>query len=137
MATGAAARAAGGAAVGPFRDAAARHGADLLPDHDVYITDWHNARDMPLSAGRFGFDEYVDHVIEFLETIGPGAHMLGGLPALRPGARRRWRSWRRTATRRSRASMTLMAGPIDTRINPTKVNELANEQADRLVRARS
>ncbi len=49
----------------------------LLQDHDVYITDWHNARDTPLSAGPFGFDEYVAHVIRFLETIGPGAHVLG------------------------------------------------------------
>src|SRR5277367_3408065 len=49
----------------------------LLQDHDVYITDWRNARDAPLSAGAFGFDEYVAHVISFLETIGPGAHLLG------------------------------------------------------------
>ena len=48
----------------------------MLPDHDVYITDWHNARDVPLDAGRFGFDDYVDHLIRFLEAIGPGAHVL-------------------------------------------------------------
>ena len=48
----------------------------MLPDHDVYITDWHNARDVPLTAGRFGIDEYIDHLIKFLETIGPGAHVL-------------------------------------------------------------
>src|SRR5579863_3224492 len=49
----------------------------LLPDNDVYITDWRNARDAPLSAGAFGFDEYVAHVIDFLEVIGPGAHLIG------------------------------------------------------------
>ena len=48
----------------------------MLPEHDVYITDWHNARDVPLEAGRFGFDDYVAHLIRFLETIGPGAHMV-------------------------------------------------------------
>jgi hypothetical protein len=49
----------------------------LLPDNDVYITDWRNARDAPLSDGAFGFDEYVAHVIAFLEAIGPGAHLMG------------------------------------------------------------
>ncbi len=48
----------------------------LLRDHDVYITDWTNARDVPLAAGRFGVDDYVDYVIRFLEAIGPGAHIL-------------------------------------------------------------
>lgn len=48
----------------------------LLQDHDVYITDWHNARDVPVSEGRFGFDDYVDHVVRFLETIGEGAHLM-------------------------------------------------------------
>ena len=49
----------------------------LLKDHDVYITDWKNTRDVPLSAGRFGFDEYVEHVIQFLEKLGPRAHVMG------------------------------------------------------------
>ena len=48
----------------------------MLPEHDVYITDWHNARDVPTEAGRFGFDEYIEHLIRFLEAIGPGAHMV-------------------------------------------------------------
>ena len=57
----------------------------MLPDHDVYITDWHNARDVPLTAGRFGVDEYIDHLINFLEIIGPG-RIARGVPALRRGA---------------------------------------------------
>ena len=61
----------------------------LLPDHDVYITDWHNARDVRRRHGRFGFDEYVDHLIRFLEAIGPGAHVRRRVPALRAGARGR------------------------------------------------
>ena len=48
----------------------------MLPEHDVYITDWHNVRDVPLTDGRFGFDEYIDHLISFLEAIGPGAHVV-------------------------------------------------------------
>ena len=48
----------------------------LLSDNDVYITDWHNVRDVPRSAGRFGFDDYVQHIVDFLETIGPGAHIV-------------------------------------------------------------
>ena len=48
----------------------------MLADHDVYITDWHNPRDIPLTAGRFGFDEYVAHVIDFIHQIGPDAHVL-------------------------------------------------------------
>src|SRR5260221_4896249 len=48
----------------------------MLADHDVYITDWHNARNVPLIAGRFGLDEYIEHVMRFLEVIGPGAHLM-------------------------------------------------------------
>ena len=48
----------------------------LLPDHDVFITNWHNARDVPITAGRFGIDEYVEHLIKYLEVLGPGSHVL-------------------------------------------------------------
>jgi polyhydroxyalkanoate depolymerase len=96
----------------------------LLPEHDVYITDWHNARDVPLDAGEFGFDGYVDHLIQFLETIGEGAHMVAvcqpcvaALVATAVMAEQGHPAQPK--------SMTLMAGPIDTRVNPTKVNELA------------
>ncbi len=96
----------------------------LLAEHDVYITDWHNARDVSLSHGRFGLDEYVDHIIRFLEAIGPGAHVVAVcqpcvavLAAVAVMAQ--------SGNPAQPRSMTLMAGPIDTRINPTKVNELA------------
>ena len=96
----------------------------LLQDHDVYITDWHNARDMPVDAGPFGFDEYVEHVIRFLEFLGPRSHVVGVcqptvavLTAVAVMSEDN-----NPATPRS---MTLMAGPIDTRRNPTKVNKLA------------
>ena len=48
----------------------------VLVDHDVYITDWHNARDVPLSAGRFGLAEYIEHLMQFLAALGPGAHLM-------------------------------------------------------------
>lgn len=96
----------------------------LLPEHDVFITDWHNARDVPLSKGRFGLDEYVEHLIRFLETIGPGGHVLAVCqPCVQVlAAAAVMAADRNPAQPRS---MTLMAGPIDTRVNPTKVNELA------------
>ena len=96
----------------------------MLAEHDVYITDWHNARDVPLSDGPFTFDDYTAHLIRFLEKIGPGAHMVAvcqpcvsALVAASVMAQRDNPAQPR--------SMTLMAGPIDTRVNPTKVNELA------------
>ncbi len=96
----------------------------MLPEHDVYITDWHNARDVPLAAGSFGFDGYIGHLIRFIEKMGPGAHLVAvcqpcvaALVAASVMAQGDNPAQPR--------SMTLMAGPIDTRVNPTKVNELA------------
>ena len=99
----------------------------LLPDHDVYITDWANIRDVPASAGPFCLDDFLDHIIRFLEAIGPGAHVLAvcqPAPATL-AAIALMAEARNPATPRS---ATLMAGPIDTRVNPTKVNELAKSQ---------
>ena len=99
----------------------------MLPEHDVYITDWHNARDAPLSAGRFGFDDYVEHLIKFLEIIGPGAHVVAVcqpcVAALAAAA-----VMAQQGNEAQPRSMTLMAGPIDCRVNPTKVNELATSK---------
>ncbi len=96
----------------------------MLAEHDVYITDWHNARDVATAEGRFDFDEYTGHLIRFMEKIGPGAHMVAvcqpcvsALVAASVMAQGDHPAQPR--------SMTLMAGPIDTRVNPTKVNDLA------------
>src|ERR1700712_1346713 len=98
--------------------------AVLLPDHDVYITDWKNARDTPLAAGTFGFDEYVDHLIRFLEVMGEGSHMIAVCqPAV--AALAATSVMAEAVNRAQPRSLTLMAGPIDTRQNPTKVNDLA------------
>jgi poly(3-hydroxybutyrate) depolymerase len=99
----------------------------LLRDHEVYVTDWHNARDVDLAHGRFGFDEYVEHIIRFLETMGPGGHLVAVcqpcVPALAAAA-----LMAEDSNPAQPRSMTLMAGPIDTRISPTKVNELAKSK---------
>jgi poly(3-hydroxybutyrate) depolymerase len=102
--------------------------ATLLPDHDVYITDWHNAREVPLSAGRFGLDEFVDHMIRFFEHVGPGGHVVGVCqPCNALVATIALMS--ETGHAAIPRSMTLMAGPVDTRINPTKVNKLAESHS--------
>jgi poly(3-hydroxybutyrate) depolymerase len=100
----------------------------LLPDHDVYITDWKNARDTPLSAGTFGLDEFTDHLIRFLEEMGEGSHMIAvcqpAVAALAATA-----VMAETGNKAQPRSLTLMAGPIDTRSNPTKVNDLAKSRS--------
>ena len=58
----------------------------LLQDHDVYITDWHNPRDIPLETGKFGLDEYTEHLIRFLERDRPARAHGGDLPAIGVGA---------------------------------------------------
>jgi poly(3-hydroxybutyrate) depolymerase len=99
----------------------------MLPEHDVYITDWHNVRDVPLMHGRFGFDDYIAHLIRFLEAIGPGAHVVAVCqPCVAVLVATAVMAQAGNAAQPR--SMTLMAGPIDTRVNPTKVNALANSR---------
>ncbi len=99
----------------------------MLRDHDVYVTDWHNARDVPLEHGRFGLDGYVEHVIRFLRVLGPGAHVMAVCqpcpPVLAAVAVRAG-----DADPAQPRSMVLMAGPVDARVAPTAVNELATSR---------
>jgi polyhydroxyalkanoate depolymerase len=98
----------------------------MLPEHDVYLTDWHNARDVPVSAGAFGLDEYTQHLIEFLHVIGPGAHLIAVCqPCVQALAATALMAEDDDPARPR--SLTLMAGPVDGRINPTQVNCLAVE----------
>src|SRR3546814_3995805 len=103
--------------------------ADL---HDVYITNWKNARDVPLSAGPFGLEDYTDYLIRFLQEIGDpetgrGAHLLAVcqpcVPALAAVA-----VMAQNDDPCQPRTMTLMGGPIDTRESPTVVNELATDR---------
>jgi poly(3-hydroxybutyrate) depolymerase len=99
----------------------------MLPEHDVYITDWHNVRDVGIAHGRFGFDEYIEHLVRFLEAIGPGAHVVAVCqPCVAVLVTAAVMAQMNHAAQPR--SMTLMAGPIDCRVNPTKVNALANSK---------
>ena len=99
----------------------------LLPDHDVYITDWHNARDVSLDARPLRLRRLRRLLIRFLEELGPGAHLVAVcqpcVQALAAAA-----VMAADGNPAQPRSMTLMAGPIDTRINPTKVNKLATSK---------
>ncbi len=101
--------------------------ARLLPGHDVYITDWRDARNVSLDEGGFDLDDYVDYLIDWLDYIGPGAHMLAvcqpSVPCLAAAA-----LMSASGDPCRPRSLTMMGGPIDTREAPTAVNELAQER---------
>lgn len=100
----------------------------MLQDHDVYITDWKNARDVPLGLGRFGFEDYVDYLIQMLEHLGAGAHVVAVCqPCVQAVVATAVMSEDKNPA--TPASLTLMAGPIDCRVNPTTVNDLATENS--------
>ena len=96
----------------------------LLPEHDVYVTDWINARNVPLSCGRFDLDDNIDYVIEFMQALGPDLHVIAvcqpAVPVLAATA-----IMAAAGDPLAPLSLTLMGGPIDPRANPTKVNEFA------------
>jgi poly(3-hydroxybutyrate) depolymerase len=96
----------------------------LLPSAEIYITDWMDARTVPLTEGRFDLDDYISHVMEMLHHLGEGVHVVAvcqpSVPVLAAIA-----IMEAEDDAFSPASMTLMGGPIDTRINPTAVNEMA------------
>ncbi|KTR04517.1 esterase [Aureimonas ureilytica] len=99
----------------------------LLPYAEVYITDWIDARLVPLTEGRFDLDDYVDYIIEMLHFLGPDTHVIGvcqpAVPVMMAAAR-----MAHDEDPAAPASMTLMGGPIDTRVNPTGVNRLAESK---------
>ena len=99
----------------------------MLPGHDVYITDWRDARAVPLAQGRFDLDDYIDYLIEFLELLGPGTHMLGVCQPSVPCFAAACLMSAAENPARPR-TLTLMGGPIDTRKAPTSVNTLATER---------
>lgn len=93
----------------------------MLPDHDVWVTDWRDARSAPLSAGKFDLDDYVDYLISWLEHIGPGAHVLAvcqpSVPSYAAAA-----VMAADNNKCRPKTLTMMGGPIDTRAAPTAVN---------------
>ncbi len=101
--------------------------SDLSVEHDVYVTDWANARDVALSYGGFGLDAYIEYVIDFMNLLGPDIHVLAVcqpaplvLAAVALLAARGDDS--------APCSMTLMGGPVDTRVAPTDPTRLAEDR---------
>lgn len=90
----------------------------LLPDHDVYITDWRDARNVPSAEGAFGLDEYIDYVIDFLDFLGPDTHVLAVCQPVVPVLAATALMAEDGHPARPR-SVSLMSGPIDARISPT------------------
>jgi poly(3-hydroxybutyrate) depolymerase len=99
----------------------------FLPNHDVYITDWNDARMVPASEGRFDLDDYIDYVISILHVLGGDTHVLAvcqpAVPVMAAAA-----LMDADDDPYVPISMTLMGGPIDTRVNPTAVNTLAEQR---------
>ena len=99
----------------------------LLPSADLYITDWIDARMVPVTEGDFDLDDYIDYLIAFLEHIGPGTHMLAvcqpSVPAYAAAA-----VMGANENPCRPATLTMMGGPIDTREAPTSVNDLAMQR---------
>lgn len=100
----------------------------LIPHHDVYITDWLDAREVPLSEGTFDLNDYIDYVIDFLHFLGPDAHTMAVCQPSVP----LYAAVALMSEKKDKCvpkTMTLMGGPVDTRKAPTEVNRLAKERA--------
>ena len=99
----------------------------FLPEAEVYITDWIDARNVPVAEGRFDLDDYIDYLIEMLTHLGPGTHIVGvcqpSVPVLAAVS-----VMESHGSPNVPVTMSLMGGPIDTRISPTAVNKLAEEK---------
>ena len=99
----------------------------LMQRHEVYITDWIDARMVPLTAGRFDLDDYIDYIISMLHALGGDTHIVAvcqpSVPVLAAVA-----VMEENEDPYAPPSMILMGGPIDTRSSPTAVNKLAQEK---------
>lgn len=99
----------------------------FLPTHEVYITDWTDARLVPMTQGRFDLDDYIDYVRDMLRALGPGVHVMAvcqpSVPVIAATA-----LMEAAEEPCAPRSMTLMGGPIDTRRSPTQVNWVAMER---------
>lgn len=99
----------------------------FLPDHDVYITDWQNAREVPVMEGRFDFYDYVDHIRDMLRALGPNTHVVAvcqpGPPVLAAAA-----LMAEDGESARPSSMSFLGSPIDARLSPTVTNRLAEER---------
>ena len=96
----------------------------LLPDHDVHVTDWSDAKEVPIADDNFDLDDYIDYVMEFCRYLGPDVHVIAvcqpSVPVMAAAA-----LMAEAKDQRQPKSLTLMGGPIDTRQSPTVPNDLA------------
>jgi len=99
----------------------------MIQEHNLYITDWVDARDVPVLQGRFDLDDFIDYIADFIRFLGPNTHVIAvcqpSVPALAAAA-----VMAMDDDPCQPASLTLMGGPIDTRRNPTTVNKLAQDK---------
>jgi poly(3-hydroxybutyrate) depolymerase len=99
----------------------------LLPEHEVYVTDWVDAREVPLSQGRFSLDDYVQYAVDFMRELGPDVHVMAvcqpSVPVLAAVS-----AMAQVGDPKSPRTPTLMGGPIDPRKSPTQVNDLATQR---------
>ena len=97
----------------------------FIPDHEVYITDWKNARNVPIEQGGFTFDDFVRYLIEFLDQLGPNTHVVAvcqpSVPAIVATSVMAERN-----NPNIPKTLTVMGGPVDTRLSPTEVNDFAS-----------
>jgi poly(3-hydroxybutyrate) depolymerase len=103
---------------------------DMLPNHEIYITDWSDAREVPLAAGEFDLDDYTDYLIEMIEHLSEGGERVAVLAVCQPGipAMAAAALMSMDGNPRRPASLTLMGSPIDTARNPKQPNELASQR---------
>jgi polyhydroxyalkanoate depolymerase len=99
----------------------------LLSDHDVYVTNWRNARDVDVAHGPFGLDDYIAQIIMFLEEIGPRTHLMAVCQPC-PASLAAASIMAEDANPAQPKSIVLMAGPVDTSVSPTEVNDLAHSK---------
>jgi len=99
----------------------------LLPDHDVFVTDWQDCRMVPITEDKFNLNDYIDYLIDFLHVLGPNTHVIAvcqpAVPAM--AATAVMSGWNDACVP---ATLTLIGGPIDTRKSPTAVNTLARSK---------
>ncbi len=100
---------------------------EFLPDHETYITDWRNVREVPTSEGTFSFDDYVEYIMEFISFLGPNIHVISVCQPCVP-ALVALSVMHMECDKNVPSSITLMGGPVDARISPTEVNDYASDK---------
>ena len=94
----------------------------LVPDYEVYMTDWHNARDIPVSAGKFDVEDYTLYLVDFMKELGPDTHVMAVCQPV-PLALAATAYLAEEDPKSQPRSLTLVGGPVDPEANPTEVTD--------------